>query len=199
MYNSPYHKIAKWLVRILEPLHKSVVQRSVKDVFEFTSKVESMNVSKKIMISLDVVSLFTNVPLLETIDFICEQIKEKQINIGLPKDCLKELFLRRTMNVHFVFNNNYYRQIDGLAMGSPLGPILADLFLAKLENGPLNEVIQKLDLYCRYVDDTFIIVDQDTRKEKLLEQFNNVHPAITFTGEEEYDEKLSFLDITLSR
>ncbi|CAH8678749.1 unnamed protein product [Schistosoma rodhaini] len=199
MFDSPYHKIAKWLVRILEPLHKSIVSTSVKDVFDFTSKVENMNVSMKNMFSLDVVSLFTNVPLMETIEFICEQITEKQINIGLPEDCLKELLLRCTLNVHFVFNNSYYRQIDGIAMGSPLGPILADLFLAKLENGPLKEAIKKLDLYCHYIDDTFIVVDQNTSKDELLEQFNSVHPAISFTGEGECDMKLNFYDVTLSR
>ncbi|CAI2736298.1 unnamed protein product [Schistosoma spindalis] len=161
--------------------------------------MENMNVNMKNMISLDVVSLFTNVPLMETIEFICKQISEKQINIGLPEDSLKELLLRCTLNVHFVINNTYYRQIDGIAMGSPLGPVLADLFLAMLENGPLNETIKKLDLYCRYIDDTFIITDQNTSKEKLLEQFNSVHPAISFIGESEHDKKLNFFDVTLSR
>ncbi|CAH8597522.1 unnamed protein product [Schistosoma rodhaini] len=197
MYNSPYHKTAKWLVQILEPLHKLVVNKSVKDVFDFISKVEHMNLSGKRMISLDVASLFTNVPLTETIDFVCQQLHEKQINVGIPGVSLKELLLKCTMNVHFVFNNTYYRQIDGIAMGSPLGPILADFFLAKLENGPLKEVINKLDFYCRYVGDTFIIVDQDIGKVELLEQFNNKHQAIKFTCEEEIDNKLNFLDVLL--
>lgn len=197
MYNSPYHKTAKWLVQILEPLHKLVVNKSVKDVFDFISKIEHMNLSGKRMISLDVASLFTNVPLTETIDFVCQQLHEKQINVGIPEVSLKELLLKCTMNVHFVFNNTYYRQIDGIAMGSPLGPILADFFLAKLENGPLKDVINKLDFYCRYVDDTFIIVDQDIGKVELLEQLNNKHQAIKFTCEEEIDNKLNFLDVLL--
>ncbi|VDO75947.1 unnamed protein product [Schistosoma margrebowiei] len=84
MYNSPYHKTAKFLVRILNPLHKLLVNRSVKDVFDFISKVEHINLNGKRMISLDVASLFTNVPLTETIDFVCQQLQEKQINIGFP-------------------------------------------------------------------------------------------------------------------
>ncbi|CAH8664137.1 unnamed protein product [Schistosoma bovis] len=197
-YNSPYHKTAKWLVRILNPLHKLAVNRSVKDVFDFISKVEHMNLNGKRMISLDVASLVTNVPLMETIDFVCQQLQEKQINIGIPEVSLKELLLKCTMNVHLVFNNIYYEQIDGIAMGSPLGPILVDFFLAKLENEPLKEVINKLDFYCRYVDDTFIIADQNIRKEQLLELFNNEHPAIKFTYEEEIDNKLHFLDVLLN-
>lgn len=50
MYNPFYHKIAMWLVRILETLNKSVVRKSIKDVFVFTSNVKSMNVSMKSMI-----------------------------------------------------------------------------------------------------------------------------------------------------
>ncbi|VDP50641.1 unnamed protein product [Schistosoma margrebowiei] len=167
MYNTPYHKTAKWLVRILNTLHKLVANRSVKDVFDFISNVEHTNLNGKRMISLDVASLFTNVPLTETIDFVCQQLQEKQINIGIPDVSLKELLLKCTMNVHFVFNNTYYRQIDGIAMGSPLSPIHAHFFLAKLENGPIKEVINKLDFYCRYIDDTFIITDQNIRKEQL--------------------------------
>uniref|UniRef100_A0AA85J392 Reverse transcriptase domain-containing protein n=1 Tax=Trichobilharzia regenti TaxID=157069 RepID=A0AA85J392_TRIRE len=159
MSNSTYHGVAKWLGELLQPLHKMVVSHSVKDVFEFIANVDDINVNGKQMLSLDVASLFTNVPLMETVEFICQQILEKQIDIGIPVSSLKELLLRCTMNVHFIFNNLYYRQIDGIAMGSPLGPILADFFLAKIENGPLKKVIEKADSYFRYVDDTFIILD----------------------------------------
>lgn len=81
MYNSPHHKTAKWLVRILDPLHKIVVNRSMKDVFDFISKVEHMNLNGDPMISLDVASLFTNVPLTETIDLCANSyLKNKSIS-----------------------------------------------------------------------------------------------------------------------
>lgn len=51
--------------------------------------------------------------------------------------------------------------MDGVAMGSsPLGPILADLFMSKLENGVLTGQIEKLNTHYRYIDDTFILVDE---------------------------------------
>lgn len=62
---------------------------------------------KKNIISLNVVSLFTNVlQLIEKIEFICKQISERQ-NSGSPEDGLKELFLICLMNGHFVGNNIY--------------------------------------------------------------------------------------------
>ncbi|VDQ01531.1 unnamed protein product [Trichobilharzia regenti] len=108
------------------------------------------------MISFDVSSLFINVPLMETVDFICQEITIRNIDISIFVSTLKELILRCTTNVHFLFNKEYYRQIDGVDMGFPSGPILADFYLAKLENGPLKGVINDLDFCCPYMDDTFL-------------------------------------------
>nr|CAH8845688.1 unnamed protein product [Trichobilharzia regenti] len=88
------------------------------------------------------------------------------------------------MNVHFFFNNSYYRQVHGIAMGSPLGPILAEFFLAKLENGKLKDIIKEFDIYYRYVDDTFILADGNVNIDELLLKFNNnIYPSLTFTCE----------------
>ena len=59
------------------------------------------------------------------VDNLCDFIQNQNINVGIPGVQLKELILHCTINVQFQFNNRYYRQIDGVAMGSPLGPLLA--------------------------------------------------------------------------
>ena len=81
------------------------------------------------MVSFDVESLFTNIPLLESIELVVDYILTGNPNIGLSKDNLKELFLIATAQTHFLFQGNYYDQIDGVAMGSPLAPVLAILFM----------------------------------------------------------------------
>ncbi|CAH8613781.1 unnamed protein product [Schistosoma rodhaini] len=199
MNNSAYHTIAKWLVQILKPLHKEIVKHSVKDSFEFVNNVKNLSLKNKFMISLDVTSLFTNIPLLETVDFICNELTERNLETVIPVSAIKQLILRCTMNVQFRFDNEYYRQLDGVAMGSPLGPILADIFLAKLENGPLKDTISHLTSYCRYIDDTFIVLEKEHEKENILNIFNNIHPSITFTLEEEQNGSISFLDVQLTR
>ncbi|CAH8457153.1 unnamed protein product [Schistosoma rodhaini] len=103
------------------------------------------------------------------------------------------------MNVHLIFNNTYYRQIDGITMGSHLDTILVDFVFAKLDNGPLKEINDKHDFYFRYIDDTFIVVNQNIRKEQLLEASNNKHSAIKFTCGKELDNKLHFLEVLLNR
>ena len=86
------------------------------------------------MVSFDVVSLFTNVPLDETIDIIIKRIYDKkEINTDIPKKEMRELLYLCTKNAHFTLNNKTYLQVDGVAMGSPLGPVLANIFMAELE------------------------------------------------------------------
>ncbi|CAH8501621.1 hypothetical protein MS3_00006096 [Schistosoma haematobium] len=117
MANTPYHSTAKWLVKLLEPLQQELVKHSVKDVFEFVDTLKNMNINGKTMLSLDITPLFTNIPLTETIDYICEQLLEKKIEIPIPVIKMKELLLKCTMNIHFKFNNEFFRQFDGVAMG----------------------------------------------------------------------------------
>ncbi|VDP99114.1 unnamed protein product [Trichobilharzia regenti] len=106
------------------------------------------------MASFDVSSLFTNV------DYICEQIIERKLYTGVPTGNLKQLLVKCTTNVQFLFNNEMYRRVDGVTMGSPLGPIFANIFLTKLENSPLKDEIAKMEMYCRYMDDTFVVYDE---------------------------------------
>ena len=82
------------------------------------------------MASLDVDSLFTNIPLYETIDICADLLfRDNPIVDGLNKSEFKQLLTLATTESFILFNGSYYRQIDGVAMGSPLGPTLANIFL----------------------------------------------------------------------
>ncbi|MGL4481483.1 MAG: reverse transcriptase domain-containing protein, partial [Lactococcus garvieae] len=199
MCNSPYHATAKWLAEILEPIRHDLCQHSLRDSFEFVDLVKGINMNSKYMCSFDVSSLFTNVPLMETIDYICNYIDSSNVNIPLPTNALKELLIRCTWNVQFKFDGIIYRQIDGVAMGSPLGPLLSDIFMSSLENNYLKDSINSVLLYCRYIDDIFIIVNDMKDIPPLLDVFNSAHSSITFTMEPEKDRSFNFLDVLLSK
>ena len=199
MCNSPYHETAKWLAEILEPLRLHLCKLSLRDSFEFVDLIEDINMNNKQMCSFDVSSLFTNVPLLQTVNFICEYIDAFSVTLPIPTASLKELLLRCTFNIQFKFDGTLYNQIDGVAMGSPLGPLLSDIFMSSLEQGFLCDTIRSMPFYRRYVDDVFIILDNHTDISPVLELFNNAHPAIRFTSELENNGVLNFLDVLLSK
>ena len=80
------------------------------------------------MVSFDVKSLFTNVPLETTIHIILRRIyTNNELTTSLTKKEMKERLLLCIKNVHFTFNAQNYIQVDGVAMGSPLAPLLADI------------------------------------------------------------------------
>ena len=92
------------------------------------------------MASLDVDSLFTNIPLDETIEIcINELFKDKDKIDGLSKQQMKKLLTHATKMSFFIFDNKFYLQKDGVSMGSPLGPTLANAFLCFYERKWLEE------------------------------------------------------------
>ena len=89
------------------------------------------------MVSFDVTSLFTNISLHETIDLAVDLLFDNN-NIKMTKVQMKKLFMFATAQTHFLYNGEYYDQIDGVAMGSPLGPVLANIFMGHHENSGWN-------------------------------------------------------------
>ena len=113
---------------------------------------------------------------------------------------LKKLFYFATSESHFLYKGQYYDQIDGVAMGSPLGPVLANLFMGYKEKIWLKRYKgPKVNFYRRYVDDIFCMFDSKEDAYKFLEYLNNRHDCIKFTIEEEEDGKLPFLDVLISK
>ena len=91
------------------------------------------------MVSFDVVSLFTNVPLDTTIEIILKRICDNsEINTSITKKEMNELILLCTKGVHFIFDGKTYVQTNGVAIGSPLGPVLSGIFMVELENNYQN-------------------------------------------------------------
>lgn len=86
-------------MQIFKPLHKESVKHSVKDSYEYVSNIKNLSVKNNFMISLDVLSLFTNIPLLETVDFIYSEITGMYIETLIPISAIKQLIIRRTANI----------------------------------------------------------------------------------------------------
>ena len=106
-----------------------------------------------------------------------------------------------TTESFFVFDKTFYKQFDGAAMGSSLCPTLATTFLCYHEKRWLDKCPKKFKpvFYRRYVDDTFVLCRKEEHLKLFLNYFNLCHENIKFTSEKETNNKLSFLDIEISR
>ena len=106
-----------------------------------------------------------------------------------------------TKDMLFVFNGEYYKQIEGVAMGSPLGPILANIFLCHHEKKWLRNCPMEFKPmnYIRYVDDTFLLFWDESHIDSFQKYLNEQHPNIKFTVEKEHENVLPFLDVKVTR
>ena len=93
------YSLARFLCDLLSPLVPN--NYSCKDTFSFVSQIKNANLSKKILISYDVTSLFTNIPLQETIDIVINLIFNHNPNLNITRKELKKLFLFATSQTHF--------------------------------------------------------------------------------------------------
>ena len=144
------------------------------------------------VVSFDAKSLFTSIPLTETIDITLELVhNRKEISTVLTKSEMNKLLTLCTKNVHFTLNNEIYVQNCGFAMGSPLGPILGNAFMVELENTLVPRLHQHVKKWRHYVDDTFACVRNESINYVLI-TLNSFHPNIRFTYEKENSSQLLF-------
>ena len=142
--------------------------------------------------SLDIDSLFTNIPFDKTIDICINQLFENTDTVeGFTKSELKQLLCLATKESYFIFNGLLYRQTDGVAMGSPLGPSLANAFLSYHEKNWLNSCPQgfKPVFYRRYVDDIFVLFKSNDHLKYFQEFLNSCHINMSFSMETERQNK----------
>ena len=153
--------------------------------------------------SFDAESLFTNVALDETVEILIDKIykDKKMLFHGLKHYQFRELMKIATQESHFQFLGIFYDQIDGVAMGSPLGPTLANIFMNHLEEQFVDQIKTKFGVlvWLRYVDDIFILIKDLSNMEKVLDFINGLHNNIKFTYEIEKDCVLPFLDVKVLR
>ena len=150
------------------------------------------------MVSFDVASLFTNIPLKESIDLAVSYITEGNAKLKFSKAELSKIFSIATSQTHFLLNGKVFDQIDGVAMSSPLAPVLANLFLGHHENIWLKNYQGPSNLfYRRYVDDVFCVFDNENDAELFFDFINSQHPNIKFTMEKEINRVLVFLDVCI--
>ena len=109
--------------------------------------------------------------------------------------CLLEFCLK---NTYFSFQGRFYEQTEGGAMGSPISPTVANLFLEDLEVQAIKTSPSPPVPWKRFVDDTFTIIKKANRR-SFLDHFNSIHPSIKFSSEEtRSDGPMPFLDILIT-
>ena len=152
------------------------------------------------MCSLDIESLYTSISVSEAIVITLNLL---YANTGLYHNFNLLQFrklLELTLNdTYFKCNCSIYKQLNSLALGSALSPVIANIFLNSFETKYLSDCTpeQQPFSYRRYLDDTFILFNNFNQATNFYNYFNSRYTEINFAFEGESESKLSFLDLTV--
>ena len=187
---SPTYLVAKFLASLLRP-HVGQTESYIKDSAHFIQKIGDLHLEPEdLLISFDVISLFTKVPVQESLQYISQLFRQD----------ITEIFRACLTTSYFLWDQEFYEQTDGVAMGSPLSPMVANFFMERFEQAVLETASRKPKVWYRYVDDTFVVWNHGEEElEIFLQHLNSQNENIQFTMEKEHDGELSFLDVLVIR
>ena len=177
----------------------------IKDTTDFLSKLPQSSDPNAILVSFDVENLYTNIPHklgIEAIQFWLEKYPE-ELPARIDKNFILEGIRFILENNYFCFNDQYFLQKKGTAMGTKFAPIFSTLVLGYLEEKLYTNLEKEFDCHFkqyiidnfkRFLDDCFILFTRsDDDLKKLHKCLNELHPSINYTMEQNRSQ-LPFLD-----
>ena len=193
------YPIAKYLANILSPFSRqfpSFVENSP-HLCEILSNVSIKE--DEMSVSFDVKSLYTSVPVqpaLKSVETLLVAQSSWTKLTSLSIQDILDLLSTCLNNSYIKFRGQFYEMVSGLAMGSPVSPIVANIFMADLEKKAISTMENPPKPWLRFVDDVLSIVKRH-KAEMILQHFNNQHPDILFTWEIEEEICLLYLEMLI--
>lgn len=170
-----------WLLsKALKPLLTSVPAH-LENSYELTKRIQDRdstnNKTLPYRCSLDVVSLYTSIPIQEAIDNTIGRIEHSTFH--LSRLDVAEVLNVTLNNMYFIFEDHIFRQTEGLPMGSSTSGILAILFMDKLEQIALSSH-HFISPYKRYVEDLYLQTTNEEKANEFYDTINGLHPRLKF-------------------
>ena len=196
---TPLYNLSKYLASILSNYTKS---DHCKNSQEFSKYIRDLNIEDdECMVSFDVVSLYTNVPISDTLNVIRELLLDDdryEDKTSIPVEKLMSLIEIVLTKTWYLFDGSFFSQTDGVAMGGPTSSVVAEIYMQAHETTALTTAEHAPRVWKRFVDDVFLIIKR-AHLEQFHEHINALHPKIQFTIEYEKDGSIPFLDTLVTR
>jgi len=191
--DSPTYQLANYIHKIIS---KNILKpvSFIENSFQLVRKLNGVSIDNNCLISLDVIFLFTNIP----IDLALESVTNRWNHIcrgtSIPKEEFINAINMKIDSTFFFFNNQIYKQKFETLIGSPLSPVIADMVMQDLETRALQNLSVIIPLYYRYVNIAMTVPRH--KEEDVLDAFNSFHPRLQFTIEKG-GNNLNFLDVMI--
>lgn len=201
--NTPTYNLSKIILKIFNKM-KYKTKHTIKNSTELVDTLKTQNqLDKCKLISFDIVNLYSNVCIKETLNII-KHILQEEIQDNTDIENILHMIETITNNNFCTFNNKVYSINEGLPMGSPISGLLANIYIDYIENQYIlndkNPYFKKLRIWKRYMDDIICIWDGESEDLiKLHDYINGLREKLKFTIEQETNNKINFLDLTIKR
>ena len=175
----------------------------IQSTSDFVSKVREVTLLPgECLSSYAVTALFTSVTIDPALNIIRDLLHEDETlsnRCVLPVQSIIELLGFCLHSTYFSFQNKFYEQVEGEAVGSPVSPIVANLSMEHFEREALRSASYLPRYWYRFVDDTWVI-EQQANKQLFLDHINSIDPniKITIKGHQE-NGAILFLDTLVTR
>lgn len=197
----PCYHLSKYVGKILQ----NIVSKdyNIKNSAQLKDQLGNTELNNnEIIVSFDVISLFTNIPIHTAIKIIMNKWNIISKHTTIPRNKFFQILqFCLCDNNYFIYSNKIYNQVFGMPMGNPLSPTIADIILDNLLDESITNLKNKninIKYIVKYVDDVLAIVNFDD-KDDILQTLNDFHPKIQFTMETESQNEIAYLDSKLIR
>lgn len=196
-----HEPVSKYIDFIIQPFVKRITS-FLQDTTDFINKIEGRHIpSSSLILSFDVVSLYTNIPH-EELREVLQDIFNKRETQHPPSHFLLDLVNFLTDYNYFRYDQDYFLQTKGVAMGSAFAPSTTNLFMERFKKkyilNDLNPFCQHITHYYCFIDDIFCVYNDPPSYHLFQEWLNQVHPSIKFTFSGD-SSSVNFLDTTVFR
>ncbi|CAF1203313.1 unnamed protein product [Adineta steineri] len=197
----PTTKISKYLDDLLRPLFNQMASKSTItcgfELIKHLQKWTSINLRQGTSLcTIDVVDLYTMIPQMEgvlALEKMIDHLQLKQVD-GLTKETIIRLAKFVMQNNYFKYKNDYYHQIRGGAMGSPLTLTIANCYMFFFEQSIIRQINNSYGLYFRYIDDIIILINWPNRHlKKEINRWNTFDENIQLS--DNISNCINFLDL----
>ncbi|KAI5646580.1 protein tyrosine kinase domain-containing protein [Phthorimaea operculella] len=196
---APAYKLAKLANHLYKKLTKFKPTHTVENSIDLIQKIDNIIVpSQAKLVSFDVKNLFPSIPVKDCLKIIDETLCNSSLEAQEVIDLEAILRICLEQN-YFLWEGKTYKQIDGLAMGSPLSPLCADIYMDDFEKSVLKSKFKEhIQYWYRYVDDILCLwTGSNETLQELLVHMNSINHNIQLTMELG-GETINFLDLTIS-
>ncbi|XP_043483513.1 uncharacterized protein LOC122511979 isoform X1 [Leptopilina heterotoma] len=195
---NPIYNLSKLIANILKKSLNTENNHYIKDSWDFKNKLNNIFIPPNFTIfSLDVVSMYTNISWTLINNTIKSKWSEIEKHTNFSQDDFLEALNLCLNSAYCQFQGEFYKQIFGLPMGSPISSSAANIVMEGIEDKILNKIKYKIIFYFRYIDDILICAPSN-KVDDILCRFNSIDKHLKFTLELSNNNKINFLDLSLS-